>query len=77
MNLRLPELQDNDKKAKVLRAGGLPKGWEEVEGVLQYRGVPYIPEIIRSKVINRHHDNFLVGHFGIDKTREFVNWKYY
>ena len=26
MNLRLPELQDNDEEATVLRAGGLPEG---------------------------------------------------
>ena len=34
MNLRLPELQNNNKEAKVLRARDLPKGWEEVERVL-------------------------------------------
>ena len=39
MRLRLPELQDEDEEAKVLRAGGLPKGWEDVEGVLQYQGL--------------------------------------
>ena len=77
MRLRLPELQDEDKEAKVLRAGGLPEGWEEVEGVLQYRGLPYVPEIIRSEVISRHHDDPLAGHFGIDKTKELVGRKYY
>ena len=77
MRLRLPELQDNDKEAIALRAGGLPEGWEDVEGVLQYQGLPYIPEIIRSEVISRHHDDLLVGHFGIDKTRELVGRKYY
>ena len=77
MNLRLPELQDNDEEAKALRAGGLPEGWEEVEGVLQYQGLPYVPEIIRSEVISRHHDDPLAGHFGIDKTRELVGRKYY
>ena len=34
MNLQLFKLQDNNKKAKMLRTGGLPKGWKEVEGVL-------------------------------------------
>ena len=34
INLQLPKLKDNDKEAKVLRAGGLMEGWEEVEGVL-------------------------------------------
>ena len=77
IRLQLPELQDEDEEAKVLRAGGLPEGWEDVEGVLQYQGLPYVPEIIRSEVISRHHDDPLVGHFGIDKTRELVGRKYY
>ena len=45
--------------------------------MLQYRRLPYVPEIIRSEVISRHHDDPLVGHFGIDKTRELVGRKYY
>ena len=77
MRLRLPELQDNDEEAIALRAGGLPEGWEDVEGVLQYQGLPYVPEIIRSEVISRHHDDPLAGHFGIDKTKELVSRKYY
>ena len=77
MNLQLPELQDNDEEAKVLRAGGFPEGWEEVEGVFQYRGLLYVPEIIRSEVISRHYNDPLAEHFGIDKTRELVGRKYY
>ena len=45
--------------------------------MLQYQGLPYIPEIIRSEVISRHYDDPLTGHFGIDKTRELVGQKYY
>ena len=77
MKLRLPELQDEDEEVKVLRAGGVPESWKEVKGVLQYQGLPYVPEIIRSKVISCHHDDLLVRHFGIDKTRELVGRKYY
>ena len=77
MRLRLPKLQDNDKEAIALRAEGLPEGWEDVEGVLQYQGLPYVPEIIRSEVISRHHDDPLAGHFGIDKTKKLVGRKYY
>ena len=77
IRLRLPEFQDEDEEAKVLRAGGLPEGWEDVEGVLQYQGLPYVLEIIRSEVISCHHDDPLVGHFGIDKARELVGRKYY
>ena len=60
-----------------MRAGGLPEGWEDVEGVLQYQGLPYVPEIIRSKAISRYHNDPLAEHFGIDKTRELVGRKYY
>ena len=77
MNLQFPELQDNDKEAKILRAEGLPEGWKEVKRVLQYRGLSYIPEIIRSEVISCHHNDPLAGHCGIDKTRELVGRKYY
>ena len=77
MRLRLPKLQDENKEVKVLRAGGLPKGWEEIERVLQYRRLPYVPEIIYSEVLSCHHDDPFAGHFGIDKTRELVGRKYY
>ena len=78
MRLRLSELQESDKEAKLLRGSAtLPEGWEDVEGVLQYQRLPYVPEIIRSEVISCHHDDPLAGHFGIDKTRELVGRKYY
>ena len=77
MRLRLPKLQDKDEEAKDLRTGDLSKGWEDVKGVLQYQRLPYVPKIIRSEVISRHHNDPLVGHFGIDKTRELVGRKYY
>ena len=77
MNLWLPELQDNNKEAKVLRAGGLPEGWKDVEGVLQFKRLPYIPKIIYSKVISCYHNDSLTEHFGIDKRKELVGRKYY
>ena len=52
MRLRLPDLQGEDDQAKKLRAAELPEGWEDIEGVLQYGGLPYIPEIIRSELIS-------------------------
>ena len=59
MRLRLSELQENDEEAKLFRrAAGLPKGWKDIERVLQYQGLPYIPEIICSEVISRHHNDF-------------------
>ena len=78
MRLQLSELQENDEEAKLLRGvAGLPKGWEDVKEVLQYQGFPYVPKIIRSEAISRHHDDSLTEHFGIDKTRELIGRKYY
>ena len=78
IRLQLSELQEKNEEAKFLRgSAGLPENWKDVKRVLQYRGLLYVPEIIRSKVISRHHDDLLSGHFGIDKTRELVDRKYY
>ena len=78
MRLRLSELQESDEEAKLLRGSAdLPEGWKDVERVLQYQRLTYVPEIIRSEVISRHHNNLLAGHFGINKTRELIGRKYY
>ena len=36
-----------------------------------------MPEIIWTELISRHYNNPLADHFGIDKTRELIGWKYY
>ena len=45
--------------------------------MLHYQGLLYVPEIIRTELISRHHDDPLAGHFGIKKTRELIARKYY
>ena len=77
MRLRLQELQSKDKQAWKLRAKQPVKDWQDIKGVLHYQGLPYIPEIIRTKLISRHHNNPLADHFGIEKIRELVARKYY
>ena len=76
MRLRLAELQESDDEARKIRAEGVD-GYEDVDGVLHHQGLPFVPEIIRTKLISRHHDDQLAGHFGIDKTRELIGRKYY
>ena len=39
--------------------------------------MPYVFEIIRTKLISRHHNDPLAGHFNIKKTRKLVARKYY
>lgn len=36
-----------------------------------------MPEIIWTKLISWHHNNFLVSHFSINKTKDFIGLKYY
>ena len=62
---------------RKLRAEQLVKDWQDIEGVLHYQDLFYVPEIIRTKLISKYHDNPLTGHFGIEKTRELVARKYY
>ena len=80
MRLRLAELQESDAEAQKIRAEELKEGLDEyvdVDGVLHHQGLPFVPEIIRTELISRHHDDPLAGHFGIDKTRELIGRKYY
>ena len=63
--------------AREIRQQGLKEGWTEVERVLHYQGLLYLPEIIRTEIIRRHHNNLLAGHFCIEKTRDLVAQKYY
>ncbi len=77
MKMRLPKLQDDDKEAMKLRSEGLPEGWKDIKQVLHYQGLSYVPKVICSELINRHHDNLLAGYFGIEKTCELITRKYY
>ena len=77
MRLRLSELQELDDEARKCRVEKLKSDYEEVDEVLHYQGLLFVPEIIRTELISRHHDDPLARHFGIDKTRKLVGRKYY
>ena len=68
MRMRLHELQAKDKHACKLRAKQLVKNWQNINGVLHYQGLPYVPEIIQTEFISKHQNNPLAGYFGIEKT---------
>ena len=76
IRLRLQELQAKDEQARKTRAEYL-EGWDNINGMLHHQGLPYVPEIIRTELISRHHNDPLAGHFGIEKTRELIAQKYY
>ena len=76
MRLRLQELQAKDKQAQKTKAEH-SEGCNNIDGVLHYQDLPYIPEIIRTKLISKNHDDLLAGYFGIEKTHELIAQKYY
>ena len=76
MRLRLAELQESDEESQRIRAEGLNR-YEELDGVLYHKGLPFVPEAIWTEIISRHHDDPLAGHFGINKTKDLVIRKYY
>ena len=77
MKIRLPELQDDNKAAKKLRSKRLPKGLEDIKQVLYHQGFLYIPKVIYSELINKHHKDLFIGYFGIEKTQKLIVTKYY
>lgn len=78
MRLRLFKLQESDQEAQRIRAAKqLQEGRKDIDSVLHYQSLPYILEIIRFKLICRHHDNLLASHFEINKTCRLVAKKYY
>ena len=73
MRSHLPGLQENDEKTKALRdLAGLPEDWKDVEKVLQYQELPYMPKIIRFEIKSCHYNDSYAGYFGIDKTQELI-----
>ena len=63
-NARLPSAQilqfwkcapEEDVQACEVRAEMFDSG-EDVKGVVHYQGLSYVPEIIRTELISRHHD---------------------
>ena len=75
--MRLQELQSEDEQTRKFRAEQPVKDWQDIKGVLYHQSLPYVPKIIRTELISRHHDDLLTGPFGIKKTRELVARKYY
>ena len=74
MRLKLQELQESDFEAQEWWS---KEGYKEVEGVLHYQGLPFVPETIWTELISRYYDDLLAGHFGIEKTHKLWAQKYF
>ena len=53
MRLRLSELQESNPEAQELKSKEqLPDDWEDINRVLYYQGLPFVPEAIQTEIIN-------------------------
>ena len=74
MKLKLQELQETNSEVQELQS---KKGYKEVKRVLHHLNLSFMPKAIWTKLISRHHNDLLAGHFGIKKTRELLVQKYF
>lgn len=51
-------------------------GYKKIDGILYYQGLLFILEIIQTKLISQHYNNFLIENFSINKTKELTSRKY-
>ena len=73
IRLRLQELQETNSEAQELRQQELRDGpYQDINEVLHYQGLFFMPKAIWMELIRRHHDDPLAGHFGIKKTYELL-----
>ena len=72
MKLRLVELQVENSQARKIRAKKLGRNWQDSNEILYYYGLPYISEIIKTKLISTHYNDLLASHFDIKKIPELV-----
>ena len=73
MKLRLQEPQEEDKQAQKLRAEQLGKNnRQDINSMLHHENLPYVLEIILTKLISRHHDNLLARLFEIEKSENLL-----
>ena len=49
----------------------------DIDGMLHYYKLLFIPEIIWTKLISRNHNNSPVDFFDINKTKKLIGQKYF
>ena len=78
MRLRLPELQKLVKEVWSIRAKGeLQDGYQEIDRVVRYQRLLFVPKVVQTKIISQYHDNPLAGYFDVDKTKKLIEQKYH
>ena len=52
-------------------------GYEKIDKIFHHQGLSFVPKAIWTELISRHYNDFLVGHFSIEKTCKLLAQKYY
>ena len=52
-------------------------GYKEIDKILYYQGLSFVPKAIQTDLISRHHNNPLDNYFGIKKTCKLLAQKNY
>ena len=76
MWLGLQELQETNSEAQELRQQG-QESYKEVDEVFHHQCLLFMPEAILIELISRHHNDSLVGYFGIKKICKLLARKCY
>ena len=57
--------------------GNKPLVITEDHGLVLFHRLIYVPESLRTNIIQAHHDNLTRGHFGTEKTAKQILHNYY
>lgn len=55
----------------------MPDNKNDTKDILQYEGLPYVPEIVSIKLISYYHSDLLADYFDIIQTCKLIARKYY
>ena len=72
ISLRLAKFQESDKEAQRFKTRAeLKKDWKDANKVLHYQRLLFISEIFQTKLISCYYNDFLAGHFSMNKIKNF------
>ena len=75
MRLRLQELQGANREAQELRQQKADS-YKKIDQILYHQDLLFVSKAIQTELISHHHNDLLVGYFGIKKTCKFLAPKY-
>lgn len=63
--LKLQKLKETNRETQKLKENSLQKNYEGINEIFYYHSLLFLLRTILTKLISRHYDNLLIGHYGI------------